>query len=230
MRFSPTTKIAPKPPSLRRGAGLVVLACLLGACAAQTKKPPAAAPTPLPTASAPAPAEVQAPKKTKPHPKPATAAVAAPKSPAALNADEVGYYMDVMQGRLKQAAGSGVTVRREGTHVVVALQAQFALHAAHAELASEQNQALGALARVLTEYSKTLATVKVHGDDASGAAALVGVACAQAVAKYLIAGGVAAAQIAAPGATPAPPGDVASLEARVELDIEPVVRAADTAG
>lgn len=212
-----------RPDPLRsRAAGLLALSLVLGACATQPQRPaPAPAPAPTAPVAAPATAPVEAPKKTKPKPKPVAAAPAAPapKANDGLALADVGYYMDVMQGRLQQLTTSGVNVAREGTRLKVTASAVFDSVGGRLELDPAHGRAFAAIAKTLAEYRQTRVTIRTR----LPADAAVAAACASALQRYLVGAGVAPQQLVMPTAATAADVPV-NATATLELDIAPLVR------
>jgi len=213
-----------------RSALLVACMLLLGACGVLRKTPPSPAPAPAPEAppvAAPPPVEAPPPKKPKPHPKPAPAAVV-PAKPVAegLAPEDVGYYMDVMQGRLKQTVGNSVGVTRSGNRIVITSSAQFDASTGKAELDVAQSRPFAGIAKVLKEYNNTRVTLRTRSiDGAIAPDSAARAACEQALLRYFTGAGVAADQLnAVAGAHGDNPSTVKS--AYFEIDIEPALREA----
>ena len=238
MHFSRTRK-----PSLRRelrraGTHLrlaligAVAACALCSCAQPRSKSAPAPVIEVPATTVAAATAPAAPAATpKPRAPPKTASVAKKTLPA-IPAAEAGYYLDVMQGRLKQAAGADGTISRFDNRIVVATNANFDPASARLQIDAERNVGLAAVAKTLVEYRSTRVAVRVRSVDGAADAsdAASAQACTQALTRYLQGAGVAAEQLsdadATRGSTPA--RTLAVKSARVELSIEPVVRSADT--
>jgi hypothetical protein len=195
---------------------------LLGACATQ-RHTPAPAPQPPPTVAVSPPAEPAPVKKAKPHPKPAAPApVAAKPATDALAPEEVGYYMDVMQGRLKQTTGNSVGLVRNGNRIVITATAQLDASTGKPELDVAHSRPFAGIAKVLMEYRKTRLAIRATNVDGSAppdpAAKAI---CEQALLHYFEGAGVAADQLSASGAR----GESsAAKSAYFELDIEPLLR------
>ena len=196
---------------------LPTIALLLAACAAQRVAPvhPGAKPPQRDSAARPAkPASAD-----KPH----VAQTPAPKDPDALAPGDVGYYMDVLLGRLRQLPG--VECRRRDDQIIVAFSGRFELVAGHAQADAELRATLAALAQVLIEYRKTLVSVQV-GASRPGAAPDETLAqrSVQAAAQVLASSGLASKRIATATAAGAGAGAAAAATdapsgARVPLDM-----------
>ena len=233
MRFSRTNKAAPPREARAARMWLHVLicaaaACALGSCAQpRTRSAPAPVVELPPATAAAAPAPALASPKAKAQPKTVNVAK---KTPAAIPATEVGYYMDVMQGRLKQAAAADAAITRIGNRIVVASSARFDSAAGHLQVDGERNASVAALAKVLVEYRNTRVTVQVRSVDSETHDAVSVQACAQALTRYLQSAGVAAEQLVdAELARATPARTTTAAAAHFEVTIEPVVRAADAA-
>jgi outer membrane protein OmpA-like peptidoglycan-associated protein len=142
---------------------------------------------------------------------------------------DVGYYMDVLNGRLKQVATDNFTVARQGDRLVLDLSERTNFEPGSTQVTPVTRAALAPISKALVEYRMTLLSLRVRGDDSS---AKVGSSRpaeqrALAVARYLTGSGVASKRIVIIGANPdrAPTADAESGDsARIELQIEPIVR------
>ena len=217
------------------------MAVALSACAGKPARP---SPPPV-VVTRPAP-----PPPVRPTPKPPTPPVLAPAPPArnfaqekaarklqlaaadprnAIAAQEVGYYLDVLVGRLKQGLGADTGIARHGQHVVVVLPASAAFPIGGSALTPALRAKLAPLARALLEYRRVLVSVQVRAD-----ASVIGASNprlaeqrAQVIAAYLGGAGIDPRRVltapAGPG-RPAPnPGS--GGRTRVEIQLEPVLRA-----
>jgi hypothetical protein len=183
---------------------------------------PIAATTPAPAADA------HPPERDKKRPKPI-----APKEPAleALAPTEVGYYVDVLQGRLKQVSGTRMGIDRADQRIFVSIPIDGDVSADEATLSPAVRNLLTPICMVLTEYRMTTISVHVASQDppAAGATPL---APARTVAHFLTASGVSSRRvvIAAPSGERTP--STSSTEAdqtresrtRIELTLDPIVR------
>lgn len=197
MRFSRITRGGLRLDArmrLNARAALPAALLLLGACVMQKPAPmPAPEPAPAPIV-APPPAEPAPVKKPKPHPKPAPAPARAPLD--GLDPDEVGYYLDVMHGRLKQVAGSSVSIERRGERIAITATAQLDASTGRLELDAAHSRPFAGIAKVLMEYRKT--RVSVQASNVGGKATPDGAAraaCEQALLHYFEGAGVAAEQL-----------------------------------
>jgi outer membrane protein OmpA-like peptidoglycan-associated protein len=152
---------------------------------------------------------------------------------AALSPDDVGYYIDVLQGRLKQVAGAqvGVVVGRQGNDVILDLSSRLDFAAGSARVTPAIRATLAPIAKVLAEYRLLLVSVKASPDDAGASASAIRLVEQRglAIARHLAGAGVAPARIVVAGSPATRPSDSgAPLEARthLELHLEPIIRAA----
>jgi outer membrane protein OmpA-like peptidoglycan-associated protein len=139
-----------------------------------------------------------------------------------LAPDEVGYYMDVLQGRLRQIGNSQFGLAHEGRRIVVTL---IGTNSDGAHIEPSLPSMLTTLARVLTEYRKTFVSVQAEaaGDDTRARR------CALQAARALNSGGVPAQHIAVVGmgAAPTPNGNGNGDFSRcgsLVVQLEPIVR------
>jgi outer membrane protein OmpA-like peptidoglycan-associated protein len=141
-----------------------------------------------------------------------------------LAASDVGYYMDVLQGRLKQVSGKNIGIVRQGDRIVLNLSGRSGFDAGSTQINAGIRDTLGPVTKVLVEYRKTLVSVQTHADGVGAPAVNPQLAeqRAQALARYLADAGVSDKRIVAAGAG-------AETRARIELQLEPVVHAADSA-
>lgn len=148
-----------------------------------------------------------------------------------LAPSEVGYYMDVLQGSLKQVAGKSVTIGRQGDSIVLDLSFNLSFESASAQINPAVREILMPLSKVLMEYRMTLVSVHACADDSGEQTINPRLAELRAltVAHYLASVGVVEKRIviAAPDLDRAP-ATTANPENRthVELHLEPVVRVA----
>ena len=227
-------------------------ALLLVACTKPATRPvapvPAATPSPPPTAPVPsvksAPAPAVAPAKG-----PTVLAsrgfeegkrrikTALAKDPAAaLPPDEVGYYIDVLHGRLKQIAGTqpGMVVGRQDNDVILDLSSRLDFDAGSARITPGIREMLAPIVKVLAEYRMLLVSVNASPSDAGEGTPDIRLVEQRGltVARYLAGAGVAASRIVVAGSSAARPPEASALpETRTHLEIhlEPIVRTADAA-
>jgi hypothetical protein len=201
-----------------------LLALLLAACAAhRTPKPvtPPSKPKATTSAATDAPKYPQGNENIKQGP--------AKGSADALAPTEVGYYMDVLQGRLRQVAGIDVVRREDRIVVGVAGGCDFASGRAQAD--AGLRSAIAALAGVLTEYRKTLVSVRMRAADTSPDPQLAQ-RCAVAAAHSLVNAGLGAKRVVLPAAASAAAGSVppeappaAAFVIALEFVVEPMTTA-----
>ena len=213
--------------------GLVAVILALAACATPHKPAPVTRPPAKPLRTLPA-ARARAPAPAAPTP---TAAVLdsrsyeqdknrikqalANNSSDALAPAEVGYYMDVLQGRLKQVTGKSIGIGRKGDRIVLDLSGGVAFESGSAQINAGIHQILTSLSKVLVEYRMTMVSVQVRSDDAGAHAINPGLAeqRALAIAHDLADAGVAVKRIVIASVGP-------EHRMRVEMQLEPIVRAA----
>jgi len=133
---------------------------------------------------------------------------------------EVGYYMDVLHGRLRQIGNSQFGLAHEGSRIVVTLIGSSSDGTRIDP--SLQNQ-LTTLAKVLSEYRKTRVSVQAEAGGDSGESRR----CALMAARRLNSGGVAAQHIAVIGVDTTPltvvDNDFSACRP-VVVQLEPLVR------
>jgi hypothetical protein len=221
-----------------------LLAILLAACTQSPPKPPPAPPPPAkpaaatpakPAAATPTPPRADEPRRIDAEnfarERDRLAATLGRDERAALADTEVGYYMDVLQGRLLQRAGDRLTVTRESDRLIVALNGAFESAGDRCQPARPLGEALQALAKVLAEFDKTLVALRVEADVRGAALDPVQAhRYAVAAARSLEQAGVAGRRLAvvergAAAKAPASAG-AATTTAHVEVDIDPIRRRA----
>jgi outer membrane protein OmpA-like peptidoglycan-associated protein len=134
----------------------------------------------------------------------------------ALPAADVGYTLDVLQGRLRQLGGARAGVVRRGQRLVVDLSRAITFVPGKSQ--PEGGALLAPLGKLLGDYRQVLVTVRV----APAGDARLGLARAMALAQALADAGVAKKRIVVAGTTGARP----ATGPRIELELDPVVRAA----
>jgi outer membrane protein OmpA-like peptidoglycan-associated protein len=230
-------------------AGIGLLA--LGACAPAPTKPVPVAPKPVPAAPAqpPAPVAKPAPPTAKPKVQPTPSAgtgvvVLAPgnydrdrdalklklakANPDALVPDDVGYTLDVLQGRLRQVGGNTLRVMRQPHRLVLDLSGNIGFVPGTAQLDDVGTKVLAPIAQVLADYRMTLVSVLVR----DGAVASKPDQSAQAVVRALIDAGVPVKRLVILGwgsATADQKNMANPSSTRVELQIEPIMKLAEPA-
>lgn len=145
----------------------------------------------------------------------------------ALSATDVGYYMDVLQGRLTQDLGRDARIERRGDSIVLWLPSSFDVDSARLNGAGRQT--LRPLAEILIEYRRTLVAVQVRGADseAQGPNPRLASDRAGALSRYLTAAGLAGRRLSASGEgshlhyQDQGPNPVAGVG--VELQVSPIV-------
>lgn len=109
-----------------------------------------------------------------------------------LGAEDVGYYMDVQEARLRQAGGSALHITRRGSSVILELPGRLTFEIGSARLSAGAIAALTSVAKVLVDYRLTIVSVDGHTDDSgdAGSNRTLSEQRAAAVARQLIAKGV----------------------------------------
>lgn len=201
-RFACARRITP----LRAPALLAVLMLALAACATPPPPPP---PTARQAHGVPAPRT----RRVAPAP--------APNNGDALAPADVGYYMDVLQGRLKQVAGTRIGIGRHGDRIVLDLTGRMAFGPGSTQLSAADHGIIASLSRVLVEYRMTQVLVRVRAADAATHAIdpRLSQQRAQAIANDLVAAGVTPRRIAVAGIG-------ADKRVQIELSLEPIVGSA----
>jgi len=218
---------------------LVAVGLALAACSGgpQTRSPVAPpTPKPKPPRSTPAtPTPTPSVTVVEPEPTPYAEDAKNAKQDLARNERdslallEVGYYMDVLHGRLKQHAGKNVGVGRQGQFIVLVLTGDVGFAPGTAQFSAGMRDSLAKLAKVLVEYRKTTVTVRVRGDDPGATLSNPQLAGQRrrAVADFLVAAGVNERRIVIAGVAPtrAPAAKARrGVPLRVELQLEPILR------
>jgi len=196
---------------LRALALLAVVMLALAACATHPM-PQSPPPPPLHARRTHPVSAPQVQPRVTPAPAPAPA-----NSGESLASADVGYYMDVLQGRLKQVMGS-IGVGRQGNRIVLDLTSRMTFSPGSTQLGASDHTILASVSKVLVEYRMTLVSVRVRAADAAAHAidASLSEQRAQAIANDLAESGVAPGRIV-----------IARLGAEnrthVELSLEPIV-------
>jgi len=145
----------------------------------------------------------------------------------ALAPADVGYYMDVLQGRLKQMAGNRIAIGRHANHIVLDFVSRLDFDPGSAQLGPAIRDALAPLLSVLTEYQMTLICMTLRAEDPGPSSNQdLGAKRALALAHYLAASGILARRIVIAGAGSDPaPAVVAAAESpsHLSLELEPIV-------
>jgi hypothetical protein len=237
---APTGGSIPDPRPGRRLRLLVAVAllALLAGCAQvrsrlpQRTPPPARPPATVPAKPRPAPAgdapartsgfAVVPPAQLERERTRLRQALAADDS-AALAPREAGYYLDVLQGRLRQVAGRRSRVSRQGNRLVLDLSRGVGFAPGAASLGPGGAEVVGPLGRLFAEYGRVVVTVRVSPvDAASNNSPQLALSRALMLAQHFADAGVAKRRlvVVAPGAGATPGG------ARVVVEVDPVVRRA----
>jgi len=195
-----------------------------------------AAPTPTPTPKAPvarAPTSSAPEAVTYAQDADKARATLAKKSGEGLTPDKIGYYMDVLQARLRQAVAPHVQISRKQASIVMSLSGACEFSTGRMQPDSASRDVFGASAGVLKEYRKTLVTVLAHDADAAAASdAQLLHRCALATAQQLSAAGLNARHIVVPGTSTAAtsqPEAGSAQRVRYELTIDPLAEPAGQA-
>lgn len=145
-----------------------------------------------------------------------------------LPAAEVGYYMDVMQGRIKQKIGNskGIGIARSNDRIVIVMTGSSGFEAGNYHISPGIRQFLAPLSVVLVEYRMTVVSVRIRADGSGGNAGNPQLTeqRAQAVARYLQDAGVSSKRMVVVGAGKSTMNSASGSRERIELQIETVVR------
>ncbi|MBS0375828.1 MAG: OmpA family protein [Proteobacteria bacterium] len=149
---------------------------------------------------------------------------------ATLSAGAAGYYMDVLESKLRERLDrSGVGVARRGEEITLSMPAALVFVGDGADLNPAFGTVLDGVANVLGHYEKTVLEVAGHGDERDGEAGPAD-ARAATVAAYLERRGIAASRLLRFGAGASRPlahGGGESGRARnrrIEVTVVPLVR------
>ena len=148
-----------------RMLSLILASVLLVACAVRKTPPP---PNTVESTTPAAPGSTSKPREKSTHSEHDHAPAPAAKSDG-LPAHEVGYYMDVLQGRLQQQLDPGVITGRKRDSIVLDFSHRLTFAADSAQLDDAGRNMFAVLAKILAEYRSALASVRVsaEGDDVS---------------------------------------------------------------
>ena len=149
------------------------------------------------------------------------------KNPDAVLAQtDIGYYMDVLQGRLKQIATKNLVINRRGDHIVLEFS-DVDFDARSVQINAATRDTLAPVVNVLNEYRKTLVSITLRTEDAETPPKPgLNAKRAQAVAHYLATSGIVARRIVVVGSSgeSAPVGDAAvDSHSFLELELDPIV-------
>ncbi len=148
-----------------------------------------------------------------------------------VSRDEVGYYMDVQEARLRQLSGADLRVTRRELSLLIEFPGPMSFEVGSARLSARAMTVLANVAKVLGDYRFSVISIHGHTDDSGDAAQNQSLSeqRALAVSRQLIADGVAADRIlvvghgatspVAPNTTPE--GRVQNR--RLELQVDPLV-------
>lgn len=143
-----------------------------------------------------------------------------------LEPGAVGYYLDVLQGRLKQISAEGTVVGGGFDRIVLDLSQRVNFVSGKSTIEQGGCNRLAPLARIFREYRKTLISVRVSAADDAAAALHLAQTRARAVAACFTAAGISAKRIVVVGLPATAPKSKSRSQARVhvEVQIEPIVR------
>ncbi|MGA9335812.1 MAG: OmpA family protein [Rudaea sp.] len=141
---------------------------------------------------------------------------------AALNPSEVGYFLDVLQGRLKQA-GVGRVVGGGFDRVVLDLSGTVDFEEARSGMERRSCRRLSAVAAILREYRKALISVRVSAIGNNRHAWLLAQLRARKLANCLVRAGVSAKRIVIVAFKSTDSGSASAGPVHVEIQIEPIV-------
>lgn len=232
---------------------LCAIVLALAACSKPAIRPDAPVPASIPSKPSPLPPAHSAKPKTAPGVAPTKGpivlgerafdegkrrikAALAKDAADALSPEEVGYYIDVLQGRLKEVASNqvGIVVGRQGNDLILDLSARLDFDAGSAVITPAIREMLAPIAKVLVEYRMMLVAVKASPDDLADGEPDIRLVeqRALAIARHLAGAGVAPSRIVVAGSSATRLSDSHTLpETRTHLEIhlEPIIRVADAA-
>ena len=144
---------------------------------------------------------------------------------------EVGYYLDVLLGRIKQSVGKDVGAVRQNQKLVIVLPARAGFAVGSVVVGPDLQKSLAALAHALVEYRRVLVVVRVRPDQS-----VIGASNprlteqrGEAIAQALTDAGISSHRIAVAPATLSRPALAKSgivPRARIQFELEPIVRLA----
>lgn len=209
--------------SVNRAFALSAIILALSACTTTSTHKPTS--RPKPAASAPAaatPGKAAVDRRNYEAEKERIKQSLAKNGRDALAPSDVGYYLDVLQGRLKQVAGKGIGISRQGERIVVDISNRATFDSSGTQISADFRSVLTPLSKVLVEYRMTVVAVRVRSDEAAARANHPRLAeqRAQALARQLVGAGIASNRIIIADTDP-------EHRARIELQVEPIVRAVD---
>ena len=149
----------------------------------------------------------------------------------ALSPDEIGYFADVHEGRLRQAlAGTSIRIQRVGDRLLLTIPGRLSFDTDSTHIIDAARPALAGIATVLVEFDKTLVSVFGHTDNRGdpGYNQALSEKRAISVARFLAEEGVATERLAGIGygqRRPALEEDSArarTANRRIEILIEPI--------
>lgn len=152
----------------------------------------------------------------------------------ALAPEEVGYFIDVHEARLRQVlAGTRIQMQRNEGQLLLTVPGNLSFETNSAQIVEAARPVLGDIAAVLVEFDKTLVSVRGYTDDRGDAEynRLLSERRAVAVAMFLARNGVAKQRLVGIGYGEDRPVIDSDTEAartanrRIEILIEPLVRA-----
>lgn len=212
---------------------LVAAVCMLmSACVSQQpRKTVPAAPTPAPPAavatspSPPSPPEIHTAKSHRfEQDKTLLKGKLANSQRDSLLPGEVGYYLDVLQGRIKQTMGPGIVLGRGYDRIVLDLSRLISFGPGQSSMDRASRQSLALLIPVLREYRKTLVSLRIRAEDGSRSARQLAHSRARAVARFLVESGLQQQRILISDLTPSQAEPTSPPNVHVEMQLEPIVR------
>ena len=145
-----------------------------------------------------------------------------------IAAPDVGYYLDVLQGRLQQAVGEHVDVRRDGQAVSLEILGRVMSDTDGSRLDSVTQDILTKFGRVLVEYHATVVNVRVLDANAKDIDPVSVAPTAVAVVRRLVQEGAAATHlllVARDSTRAGKSQPAASTDICIALKIQPIPRA-----
>jgi outer membrane protein OmpA-like peptidoglycan-associated protein len=223
--IAPGAKNAVQPEIKRLRSSVLALAAMaLAACAAHrtTPAPVVVVDTHVAQPTTPVPSTKTPP--SKPRAKVSTPVPVVAVHSDAIAAEDVGYYLDVLQGRLRQESSGKLTPQRQGNRIVLDISRDVAFAPRGADVDAGYPERLAPLAKVLAEYKSTTISVQVREEAGDTAKPTLADQRSHAVMKCLIQAGVPATRVSAISTAGSDVSGDDAAGAHVQIVLEPLVR------
>ncbi len=142
-------------------------------------------------------------------------------------ASDEGYYLDVLQARLQQAAGEHAEIRRDGQQISLEIRGQITTDTSGPRLDSVTEGILTKLGKVFVEYYATVITVQVLDANAKDADPASVAPTASAVVRRFVQKWAASTHlllVAPDSARAGKPQSASNADVRIDLRIRPILR------